>query len=76
MSGFKLGSFEIVRMRDRCGSFSKVAIVSVVLGRNLLVVVWFASCLVVVTEGILVLGSPLAGLAGLPLALRRGCRSH
>ena len=27
-------------------------------------------------EGILVMGSPLAGLAGLPLALRRGCRSR
>ena len=73
MSGFELGSSEIDCTRDRCGSFSKVAIV---LGRNLLVVVWFASCLVVVTEGILVLGSPLAGLAGLPLALRRGCRSR
>ena len=47
---------------------------SAVLGRDLLVVVWFASGLVVVKEGILVVGSPLAGLAGLPLALRRGCR--
>ena len=42
----------------------------------MLVVVWFASGLVVVIEGILVVGSPLAGLAGLPLALRRGCRSR
>ena len=73
MSGFELGSFEIVCTRDRCGSFSKVAIVLVVLGRDSLVVVWCASGLVVVMEGILVVGSPHAGLAGLPLALRRGC---
>ena len=66
--------FELVRTRDRCGSFLKVAIVLAVLGCNLLVVVWFASGLVVVMEKILVVGSPLAGLAGLPLALRRGCR--
>ena len=76
MSGFELGSFEIVCTRDCCGSFLKVAIVLVVLGRNLLVVVWCASGLVVVMEGILVVGSPHAGLAGLPLALRRGCRSR
>ena len=71
MSGFELGSSEIVCTRDQF--FSKVAIVSDVLGRDSLVVVCFASGLVVVTEGILVVGSPLAGLAGLPLALRRGC---
>ena len=47
-----------------------------VLGCNLLVVVWVASGLVVVMEGILIVGSPLAGLAGLPLALRRGCGSR
>ena len=75
MSGFELGSSEIVCTRNRCGSFSKVAIVSAVLGRDSLVVVCFAS-LVVVVEEILVVGSPLAGLAGLPLALRRGCRSR
>ena len=75
MSGFELGSSEIVCTRDCCGFFSKVAIVSAVLARDLLVVVCFAS-LVVVVEGILVVGSPLAGLAGLPLALRRGCRSR
>ena len=76
MSGFELGSSEIVSTRDRCGSFSKIAIVSAVLGRDSLVVVCFASGLVVVTEGILVVGSPLAGLTGLPLALRQGCRSR
>ena len=75
ISGFELGSVEVVRTRDRCGSFSKVAIVSAVLGRDSLVVVCVAS-LVVVVEGILVVGSPLVGLAGLPLALRRGCRSR
>ena len=75
MSGFELGSSEIVRTRDRCGSFSKVAIVSAVLGRDSLVVVCFAS-LGVVVEGILVVGSPLDGLAGLPLVLRQGCRSR
>ena len=48
---------------------------SALLGRDSLVVVCFA-ILVVVVEGILVVGSPLAGLAGLPLALRRGCRSR
>ena len=48
---------------------------SAVLGRNSLVVVCFAS-LVVVVEEILVVGSPLADLAGLPLALRQGCRSR
>ena len=69
MSGFELGC-----TRDPCGSFSKVAIVLAVLGCNLSIVVWFASGVVVVMEGILVVGSPLAGLAGLPLALRRGCR--
>ena len=57
MSGFELGSSEIVCTRDRCGSFSKGAIMSAVLGRDLLVVVCFAS-LVVVVEGILVVGSP------------------
>ena len=46
---------------------------SAVLGRDSSVVVCYAS-LVVVVEGILVVGSLLAGLAGLPLALRRGCR--
>ena len=76
MSGFELGSSEIVCTRDCCGSFSKVAIVSAVLGRDLLIVVCFARGLVVAMEGILVVGSPLAGLAGLPLALRRGCRSR
>ena len=74
--GFELGLFELVCTRDRCGSFSKVAIVLALLGWDLLVMVWFASGLVVVMEGILVMGSPLAGLAGLPLALRRGCRSR
>ena len=72
--GFELGVFEHCT-RDRCGSFSKVAIVLAVLWRNSLVVVWFASGLVVVMKGILVVASPLAGLAGLTLALRRGCRS-
>ena len=43
---------------------------------NLLVVAWVASGLVVKMEGILIVGSPLAGLAGLPLALRRGYRSR
>ena len=47
-----------------------------VLGRDLLIVVCFASGLVVAMEGILVVGSPLAGVAGLPLALRRGCHSR
>ena len=74
MSGFELESFEIGCMRDRSGSSSNVAIVLAVLGCDSLVVVWFASGLVVVMEGSLVVGSPLAGLAGLPLALRRGCR--
>ena len=76
MSGFELGSFELVCTRDRCGSFSKVGIVLAVLGCDLLVVVWVASDLVVVMEGILIVGSPLFGLAGLPLTLRRGCRSR
>ena len=76
MSGFKLGLFEIVYTRDCCGSFSKVAIVLSVMWGDSLVVVWFASGVVLVMKGILVLGSPLAGLAGLPLALRRGCRSR
>ena len=35
----------------------------------------FASGLVAAMEGILVVGSPVASLASLPLALRRGCRS-
>ena len=43
---------------------------------NLLVVAWVASGLVVKMEGILIVGSPLAGLAGLPLTLRRGCHSR
>ena len=73
--GFEPGLFEHCT-RDRCGSFSKVAIVLAVLGRDLLIVVCFASGLVVAMEGILVVGPPLAGLAGLPLALRRGCRSR
>ena len=76
MSGFELESFEIGCTRDRSGSTSTVAIVLAVLRCNLLVVVRFASGLVMVMEGILVVGSPLAGLAGLPLALRRGCRSR
>ena len=74
--GFELGLFELVCTRDRCGSFSKVGIVLAVLGCNLLVVVWFVSGLVVVMEGILIVGSPLAVLDGLPLALRRGCHSR
>ena len=41
---------------------------------NLLVVVWIVSGLVGVMEGILIMGSPLTGLAGLPLALGQGCR--
>ena len=71
-----MGLVELVCTRDRCGSFSKVAIVLVVLGCDLLVVVWFVSGLVVVMEGILIVGSPLAVLTGLPLALRRGCHSR
>ena len=35
-----------------------------------MVVVWVASDLVVMMKGILIVGSPLAGLARLPLALR------
>ena len=73
ISGFELGSVKSGCTRDRCGSFSKVAIVSAVLGRDSFVCV---ASLVVVVEGILVMGSPLAGLAGLPLALGRGCRSR
>ena len=76
MSGFELGSSEIVCTRDRCGSFSMVAIVSAVLGPDSLVVVCFANGLMVAMEGILLVGFPLADLAGLPLALRRGCRSR
>ena len=73
--GFELGLFEHCT-RDRCDSFSKVAIVLAVLGRNSLIVVCFASGLVVAMEGILVVDSPLAGLAGLRHALRRGCHSR
>ena len=47
-----------------------------VLGRNSLIVVCFTSGLVAAMEGILIVGFPLAGLAGLPLVLRRGCRSR
>ena len=60
---------------DTIATFEKEPQRSRVLGRDSLVVVCFAS-LVVVVEGILVVGSPLAGLAGLPLALRRGYRSR
>ena len=34
---------------------------------------WVASVLVVMTRGILIVGSPLAGLSDLPLAMWLGC---
>ena len=70
--GFELGLFELGCTSDLCGSFAQVAIVLSMLGYDSLVVMWVASGLVVVMEGILIVGSPLACLAGLPLALRRG----
>ena len=74
--GFELGLFELGCTRDRCGSFSKVSIVFAVLGCDSLLVVWVASGLVVVMEGILIVSSPLASLAGVPLALGQGCFSR
>ena len=71
--GFELGLFELGCTRDRCRSFAKVAIMLSELGCDSLVVVWVASGLVVVMEVILIVGSPVACLAGLPLALRRDC---
>ena len=71
-----IGLFELGCTRDRLESFAKVAIVLSMLGCDLLIVVWVGSCLVVVMEGILIVGSPLAGLAGVPLALGQGCCSR
>ena len=72
--GLELGLLELCCMRNHCWFFAKVAIVLTVLVCDLLVVVWVASGLVVVMGGILVVGSLLAGLAGLPLALGQGYR--
>ena len=46
------------------------------LGCDSVILVWVASGLVVTLDETLVVVSPLAGLADLPLTLMRGCRSR